>query len=62
MIDMKRTTVEGAITSVATTGTTLTGKNIGRPSSFDDYTKRHLEQIIRSDPFQSITTLQGQLR
>jgi transposase len=62
MIDMKRTTVEGAINRVATTGTTLTGKSMGRPSSFDDYTKRHLERIIRSDPFQTIETLQGQLR
>jgi len=62
MIDMKRTTVEGAINRVATTGTTLAGKSMGRPSSFDDYTKRHLERIIRSDPFQTIETLQGQLR
>ncbi|KAG2193357.1 hypothetical protein INT46_006457 [Mucor plumbeus] len=62
MIDMKRTTVEGAINRVATTGTTLAGKSMGRPSSFDDYTKRHLKRIIRSDPFQTIETLQGQLR
>ena len=60
---MKRTTVEGgAINRVATTGTTLAGKSMGRPSSFGDYTKRHLERIIRSDPFQTIETLQGQLR
>ncbi|KAG2196837.1 hypothetical protein INT46_005464, partial [Mucor plumbeus] len=39
MIDMKCTTVEGAINRVATT-----------------------ERIIRSDPFQTIETLQGQLR
>ncbi|KAG2194549.1 hypothetical protein INT46_009204 [Mucor plumbeus] len=62
MIDMRRTTVEGAINRVATTGTALAGKSMGRPSSFDDYTKRHLERIIRSDPFQTIETLQGQLR
>jgi transposase len=59
---MKRTTVEGAINRVATTGITFTGKSMGsRPSSFDDYTRRHLERIIRSDPFQTIEILQGQL-
>ncbi|KAG2190278.1 hypothetical protein INT46_003989 [Mucor plumbeus] len=62
MIDMKRTTVEDAINRVTTIGTTLAGKSMGRPSSFDDYTKRHLELIIRSDPFQIIKTLQGQFR
>ena len=59
MIDMKRTIVEGAINRVATTGTALTGKSMGRSSSFDNYTKRHLERIIRSDSFQTIETLQG---
>jgi transposase len=47
MIDMKRTTVEGAINRVATTVTTLTRKSMGRPSSFDDYTKQHLQPIIK---------------
>ncbi|KAG2215008.1 hypothetical protein INT46_010819 [Mucor plumbeus] len=63
LIDVQRTTVEDAINRVATTtGTTLTGKSMGRSSSFDDYTKRHLERIIRSNSFQTIETLQGQLR
>ena len=35
---------------------------MGSPSSFDDYTKRHLNQIIRSNPFQTVETLHGQLR
>jgi hypothetical protein len=61
MIDLKRTIVEGAINRAATTGTTSIGKSMGKPSSFDDYTKRHLERIIRSDLFQTIETLLRQL-
>jgi hypothetical protein len=61
MIDMKHITVEGAINRVATTGTALTGKSTGRSFSFDDYTKRHLERIVRSDTFQTVKALQGQL-
>ena len=62
MMDMKQITVEGAINRVATPGTALTEKSTGRSFSFDDNTKRHLERIIRSDTFQTVKALQGQLR
>ncbi|KAK9760707.1 hypothetical protein K7432_014982 [Basidiobolus ranarum] len=62
MIDMKRTTVQSAIGRIAETGTTLAGKSTGRPSTFDKYTKRHLERIIRKDPFQTIEMIRDKLR
>jgi len=62
MIDIKRPTVQSIISRGDQTGTTLTGKSTGRPSTFDDYTQRHLERTIRRDPFQTLDTITGQLR
>ena len=64
MIDIKRRpTVQNIISRGDQTDTTLTGKSTGIPSTFDDYTQRHLERIIRRDPFQTLeTTITGQLR
>lgn len=54
MIDMKRTTARCAFERSSSTGTTLTRTSPSRPSGFDDYTKRHLERVIRRDPFQIV--------
>ncbi|KAG2189961.1 hypothetical protein INT46_003066 [Mucor plumbeus] len=57
MIDIKRPTVQSIISRVNQTGTTLTGKSTRRPSAFDDYTQRHLEQTIMRDLFQMLETI-----
>ncbi|KAI9475824.1 MAG: hypothetical protein EXX96DRAFT_458176, partial [Benjaminiella poitrasii] len=37
-------------------------KSTGRPFTFDSYTERHLERVIRRGPFQTLETFTGQLR
>ncbi|ORE05341.1 hypothetical protein BCV72DRAFT_331327 [Rhizopus microsporus var. microsporus] len=62
MVGMKRTTVQVAIDRVASTSIILVGKGTDRPSTFDEYTQRYLEQVIRRDLFQTIGTLKVKLR
>ncbi|KAG2202747.1 hypothetical protein INT47_004771 [Mucor saturninus] len=62
MVGVKRPNVQNAVGRVVQTGSPLKRKSPGRPNSLNDYTARHLERIIRKEPFQTVGQLSEELR
>lgn len=62
IINMRRTSVQGAFDRIASTDITLTGKEASRLSIFEQYTKCPLERVITRDAFQTMDMIRGELR
>jgi hypothetical protein len=60
MINMRRTSVQGAFDRIVFTDITLTGKKASRLSIFEQYTRCPLERVIRRDTFQTMNMIRGE--
>ncbi|KAG2191814.1 hypothetical protein INT47_011938, partial [Mucor saturninus] len=62
MVGVNRPNVQNAVGRVVQTGSFLKRKSPGRPNSLNDYIARHLERIIRKEPFQIVGQISEELR